>query len=176
MPLVNPESPKQWHVDRVRMRNITDGTSKTIAVTERVITSVEDVFDIVQSNPDEAELSYCGGGATPADTLEEYSLSCRYNQSPDTTYTMPHGKAWISGWTLAANTYLHVRPINGRNCHLYGGEDDGSNLVAPSSRHSGGVVVLLADGSVHFVEETIDQQAWWALGSRNGDDRASLDE
>jgi prepilin-type processing-associated H-X9-DG protein len=38
------------------------------------------------------------------------------------------------------------------------------------SRHPGGVNVALADGSVRFVSQTVDLEAWRALGSRNGNE------
>ena len=74
----------------------------------------------------------------------------------------------MSGWTFAANTFMPVFPINGRNCHIYGGEDIGVNLVTPGSYHTNGVNVLLADGSVKFWTESMDLQLWWAMGSANG--------
>ena len=40
----------------------------------------------------------------------------------------------------------------------------------PSSAHVGGVPVLLVDGSVRFVSDTIDEATWRELGSRNSDD------
>ncbi|HPM83797.1 MAG TPA: DUF1559 domain-containing protein, partial [Candidatus Anammoximicrobium sp.] len=39
---------------------------------------------------------------------------------------------------------------------------------AARSRHPGGVNLLLCDGSVRFVSDSIDLQTWRALGSRNG--------
>jgi prepilin-type processing-associated H-X9-DG protein len=35
-----------------------------------------------------------------------------------------------------------------------------------SSRHPGGAQVIFADGHFGFVSETIDRQAWSALGTR----------
>jgi prepilin-type processing-associated H-X9-DG protein len=40
--------------------------------------------------------------------------------------------------------------------------------VSYSSRHQGGCVMSLVDGSVRFVGETIDIKTWRALGSRAG--------
>ncbi len=166
IPLVNPLAPKSWHVSRVTFGDIQDGTAHTIAVTERVITRVSDWPDVPQARP--FELSYCGGGSSARVTMQDYNNSCRLNLHSDLTYTTPLGRAWISGWTLIGNTYTHCRPPNTRNCHLYGGEDDGTNLISPSSWHAGGVNVMMADGSVHFMTETINLLPWWQLGSRNG--------
>ena len=44
-----------------------------------------------------------------------------------------------------------------------------SELTAASrSRHPGGVTILKADGSVHFVSQDIDLAAWQAMGSISG--------
>jgi prepilin-type processing-associated H-X9-DG protein len=62
------------------------------------------------------------------------------------------------------------------------------NIITPSSNHTGGVQLALADGSVRFVSETIDVGSlpnaaksgrsnfgvWGAVGSRNGGESATL--
>ena len=40
--------------------------------------------------------------------------------------------------------------------------------LTSSSNHPGGINILLVDGSVRFVRETLAYEAWRALGSRNG--------
>lgn len=87
---------------------------------------------------------------------------------PDPVYAVPIGKAWISGWTLVGNAYMHVMPPGQRSCHLYGGEDDGANLVTAASAHPGGLHLLSGDGHVAFVAEDVERAIWWALGSRDG--------
>jgi hypothetical protein len=93
---------------------------------------------------------------------------CQGVSTPDPGYSAPHGKAWISGLTLAANTYMHVMLPNQRNCHMYGGESNGNNMVAASSFHGAGVHSVAVDGSVRFVSISIENRIWWAFGSRNG--------
>ncbi len=63
---------------------------------------------------------------------------------------------------------MHVMPINSRNCHIYGGEDDGTNIVSASSRHVGGAQAVYVDGHVTFLSQNIDAAVWWAIGSRDG--------
>ncbi len=46
--------------------------------------------------------------------------------------------------------------------------------VAPRSRHTGGVNVVMADGSVQFVSNTIDLVAWRAVGTISGGEVESL--
>jgi prepilin-type processing-associated H-X9-DG protein len=44
-----------------------------------------------------------------------------------------------------------------------------------SSQHPGGVNVLLGDGSVKFVKDSVNIGTWQALGSRNGGEIISSD-
>src|SRR5262249_49441678 len=45
------------------------------------------------------------------------------------------------------------------------------NMFLPArSRHSGGVNVVLLDGSVRLVSDTIDPTVWLGLGTRAGDE------
>jgi prepilin-type processing-associated H-X9-DG protein len=54
---------------------------------------------------------------------------------------------------------------------------DASSLsVSARSRHPGGVNALAADGSVHFVKNSINLAPWRALGSRNGGEALSSDD
>ncbi len=84
-------------------------------------------------------------------------------------------------WNLAVginipNTnYSHVNAPNTPRCTYSGSEDNqywcGSMCsAAPTSFHSGGVNVCMADGSVRFIKNTISLQTWWALGTRNGNE------
>ena len=46
----------------------------------------------------------------------------------------------------------------------------------PGSNHPGGVNVAFADGSVHFIKNTVAPNTWWALGSRNVGEVVSSDQ
>jgi prepilin-type N-terminal cleavage/methylation domain-containing protein/prepilin-type processing-associated H-X9-DG protein len=60
------------------------------------------------------------------------------------------------------------------DCAATCGTDFG-HLFVPSSNHPGGVNVLLCDGSVRFVKDSVAQQTWMSLGSRNGNEVLSSD-
>jgi prepilin-type N-terminal cleavage/methylation domain-containing protein len=52
----------------------------------------------------------------------------------------------------------------------------GENTDAASrSWHLGGVNARFADGSIHFIKDSIAQQTWWALGTRAGGEVISAD-
>ena len=76
----------------------------------------------------------------------------------------------VSGYTMfnmmqTPNDSLY--PFNG--CRLACGPGcsmDNSTSYMASSAHSGGVNVLMGDGSVKFIKNTIARPIWWALGTR----------
>ena len=43
----------------------------------------------------------------------------------------------------------------------------GSWQVTAKSRHTGGVMTGMADGSVRFISNSVSQRSWWLLHSRN---------
>ena len=43
------------------------------------------------------------------------------------------------------------------------------------SFHAGGVNTLMTDGSVRFIKNSIAQNIWWGLGTRNGGEVISSD-
>ena len=42
-----------------------------------------------------------------------------------------------------------------------------SNFSNSDSFHPGGVNVLMTDGSVKFIKDSINQRTWWALGTKS---------
>jgi prepilin-type N-terminal cleavage/methylation domain-containing protein/prepilin-type processing-associated H-X9-DG protein len=172
LPAINLAAPDPWQSASLSFRDFTDGTSSTAMVAERLINNAELIQGpfgaTLPTGLRPSVLSYCAGSGSSGRSLPDWVQFCGSISVPDARYSIPHGKAWISGWTLVGNLYMHVMPINARNCHLYGGEDDGTNLVTASSRHASGANVLYADGHVGFVTQDVDREIWWAIGSRNG--------
>ena len=77
-------------------------------------------------------------------------------------------------------TYNHFGTPNTIACSTAqgGGNATGQDRFGPappSSNHSGGVNMLLADGSVKFIKDAISRPTWWALGTRNGGEVISSD-
>jgi prepilin-type processing-associated H-X9-DG protein len=84
------------------------------------------------------------------------------------------GTQWNMGSAYAVpnNAYNHLGPPNGFEC-TYSNSRDTAYWCGefchnpPSSNHSGGVNVAFADGSVKYIKNSITQQTWWAIGTRN---------
>ena len=67
--------------------------------------------------------------------------------------------------------YTHTLTPNNKwhDCGI-GGSSFVQAHMAPRSNHSGGVNVCFADGSVHFVKDSINLVPWRALGTRSGNE------
>jgi len=167
--LSNPGRPASWHAFRAGIsdRSVTDGLSNTAIVSERLIQRGNSRSEILDG--DERLLSY--HITEVRRTLPAMMESCLKSHA-DGQRSAYQGRAWISGWTLAANTYMHVLPPNTRNGYFAGGEDDGNAAFTPSSNHAGGINVLMGDARVIFVTDSVDLAVWWAVGSRDGRDQS----
>jgi prepilin-type processing-associated H-X9-DG protein len=66
--------------------------------------------------------------------------------------------------------YNHVLTPNSHipDCNV------GNGAVTARSLHPGGVNLLMADGSVHFISASIAMETWRAIGSVDGRETASL--
>ncbi len=133
--------------------DITDGTSNTAFFSERlladgsngIVSPIEDVF-FNPSDPANADVAHttCLGVDT-ANLANQFPL---FMGAP---------------WMHHQHRYQHISPPNGRSCGFF---VVGKSTMPPSSRHTGGVNVLLGDGGVRFVRDSIDLQTWRGLGTR----------
>ncbi len=147
----------------VRFAAVTDGLSQTAMVSERAKgTWDKHVFDERSDLYDLTGIWTEAHFRTACDALTPIAAAA-YNQDVES------GQTWLAGnmnWTR----YNHVLPPNQISCKN-GFTWDGVILSA-SSRHHGGVNVLLGDGSVRFVAETVDADLWRGLGTIAGGDVA----
>jgi prepilin-type processing-associated H-X9-DG protein len=141
---------------RVRFRDITDGTSNTAALSERLVTdgnngTVNEESDVFL------------GTTNPADQDEAVSM-CRAVDINNLAFQFPvfMGAPWMNG----QHCYLHVDVPNARSCGFYP-----TKATMPcSSRHPGGAQTAMADGVVRFVTENVDVHVWRAVGTRAGNE------
>ncbi len=154
------------------MQDIRDGTSNTIAMSERRIGNRGDNTDIgnvaLDHNP--ADLD----SADPTEWYNACWLSADQNAGrryDDTTQILDAarpGERWSDGRPYFSGFNTIMQP-NGPSCITDIGDWYKGNFAA-SSRHPDVVNVGMADGSVRQVVETIDNQTWQSLGTRNSGD------
>jgi prepilin-type processing-associated H-X9-DG protein len=146
-------------------KDVRDGLSHTAMFSERAMgTWSRELYDPL------ADLYKMAGVWT-----EETFCSACAALTPETSRAylqdVEGGQTWLEGnmnWTR----YNHVLPPNRIGCKN-GLTWDGVVLPA-SSRHPGGVNVLMGDGSVHFVEPAVDESVWRATGTIAESDKPNL--
>ncbi len=87
------------------------------------------------------------------------------------------GRNWVWG-NYIPTRYNHVMPPNTASCcrrdsssgDLDAKVNDKGGATTASSYHPGGVNVVMCDASGKFINESIDIETWWALGSRDGEE------
>lgn len=166
--LQNPGEHVDWHpTGNISMKMITDGTSHTAAVAERLI-QTESSQDGILSSPGVVKSYHVTSAArTLADMASRCDSSLTHADLGQSAY---FGRAWISGWTRTGATYMHLKNPNTNHCHFTLTKSNGDFAITPSSNHPGGVHLLLADGHATFIHDDINANTWWALGSRNSGD------
>ena len=153
----------------MRFRDVLDGTSNTIAAGE-ITTDLGDRdirtrpqarfarFSDIRDTP-----TLCAGDVDPtrptfwAPTITNLSAA---NQG--------RGFRWASG-TATYSSFTTIRPPNTEVCVTF--FDTGQGMLSASSRHPGGVHILMADGAVRFITDSIeagDQNIGTVYGGGNG--------
>jgi prepilin-type N-terminal cleavage/methylation domain-containing protein len=139
--------------------SIEDGTSNTAFFSERVLGD----GNLGTGNPFDTYNGPGGGPPNvPSDATQAYQLCQSVNTSnPANSFPIFMGSPWGHG----QNSYNHVSPPNSISC---GWLPSLRATMPATSRHIQGVNMLLGDGSVRFVNNSINLSTWQALGSRNG--------
>jgi prepilin-type N-terminal cleavage/methylation domain-containing protein/prepilin-type processing-associated H-X9-DG protein len=138
-----------WH-SSVPFRDIVDGLSQTAAVTEHL----------------KGDRDRDGKGSDYL-WLATNNLISEADCSGNTFFA-DAGMAWYTEKSQSYRDimYNHTRTPNDSrpDCLSFNMK---RAIMAPSSRHPGGVNLLFCDGSVRFASDSVDRLVWSALGTRN---------
>ncbi len=166
---------------------VTDGTSNTALVSEKLVGLNGYVASALPGSTNGKRVAFQLGIAMGADTATggadalAFLQSCKSLPATTTPYnpTQWTGACWTGSHagTFHFNAYSHVMTPNGVSCIATNGSPPGAynDAITATSNHSGGVNVVMLDGSVKFVKDSISPQTWWALGSRNQGEVISAD-
>jgi prepilin-type N-terminal cleavage/methylation domain-containing protein/prepilin-type processing-associated H-X9-DG protein len=162
--------PSQYNASNViRLANILDGTSNSAVFSEFVkgggsgyngtSTKLSNKLAMV------FEMSWSTSTGTP---YGDY-LAC---QAATAFEWDGKGELWMQQDNARGGGYYHTNPPNTKSCN---GGWWPTGWVAASSFHPGGVNLLLLDGSVRFVKNTVNYPTWMALGTIAGGEIISAD-
>ena len=172
------------------LRDITDGTSNTIAFGEWCSQNYQvptgrargvGVENVPDSNPSGRQDS---AGANQAATLAGLNSCTAAWNSPTAVLDNELGAMWAMGeqgysmmnFTQVPNDTQYPFGFCTLNSEGADGGADDAAYCGPGSYHPGGANILFCDGSVRFVKSSINRQGvMWALASRNGGEVISSD-
>ena len=152
----------------VGIADITDGMTHTALFSEGVLGDGDN--QLVEIPGDWFRVA--GGNLSPDQLLTACMALDVAAMVGDHRQESGQGNNWGYG-NYKPTRYNHVAPPNSRSCAIFQWSMVGSinfhgSATTASSRHPGGVILALADGSVRFVNDGIELSTWRALGSRAG--------
>ena len=156
-----------WSNSAVQFRDLTDGTTCTIMMSESLRGSDSDSFGPEPGEADRQMANMCSQFTLNSDGPGLQGVS-----NPDlgsivsgaTYWRGIRGGAWIWGREPITTFSAYMPP----NTPVPDMHAKGTGFFAARSYHPGGVNVLFADGSVRFVNDTIPPGLWRALSTRGG--------
>jgi len=149
----------------VRFSDITDGLSNTACASESLLgLGDENVTSPTPPPPADPRYIYAYVGFGTPITAANCAAATTWNGD------QRRGFMWATGEMRCAS-YNHYYPPNSTNFDCV--NNDATTITAfawktARSNHPGGVNLLMGDGSVHFISNSIAQATWQALSTRAG--------
>ncbi|MBN1855198.1 MAG: DUF1559 domain-containing protein [Pirellulales bacterium] len=156
-----------WNDSAVQFKDMTDGTSCTIMMSESLLGLDCDTFGPEPQDPKRQMASMCSQFSLNTDGPGLSGVT-----NPDlealvanaTFWRGVRGATWLWGRESATTFSAYMLP-NTAVPDMYA---KGTGFFAARSNHPGGVNVLFADGSVRFINDSIPRVVWHALSTRTG--------
>jgi prepilin-type N-terminal cleavage/methylation domain-containing protein/prepilin-type processing-associated H-X9-DG protein len=166
------------------VRDVIDGTTNTVAFAECVVGNQS--LQLRQKRIGMTSVTgipvaalVLDASSVPTQTLAAIAACDKaWNSGSGGSLDKQRGENWAHGcqdMTLF-NTIVTPNDKNDAwvNCS-YTGSGAMSNYTNSDSWHPGGVNVMMTDGSVKFIKDSVNQRTWWALGTRGNGEVISSD-
>jgi len=163
-------------VTNYSIANVLDGTSNTVAFSEGLVgpggipgpSRAISRMQAGETGYQDVQSTVPAGTTPPGTTLVTQLTTCNNATNTGTQ----KGLRWAGGDT-GYTLFNTVVPPNSTQykwgtCKNGGGGVDEADYVNAQSNHSGGGNVMMADGSVRFVKDSISWATWWAIGTKAG--------
>jgi prepilin-type N-terminal cleavage/methylation domain-containing protein/prepilin-type processing-associated H-X9-DG protein len=159
---------------RTRLREVTAGTSKTVAMSESTLGTGNESW-IVPSKVVDVQTVYAYSGEAPLTRT-----GCNNTTAFNTTNR--RGFSWANG-EYRCGLYNHYQTPNSTVADCLGTEIVGDAYTkfaawgwrAARSMHLGGVNVLMVDGAVKWASDTVDPSVWKGISTRASDGEMDFD-
>jgi prepilin-type N-terminal cleavage/methylation domain-containing protein/prepilin-type processing-associated H-X9-DG protein len=163
------------------IRDVIDGTSNSIAFAEAIVGSTSEkargkLIGLTGVNIPPAAIQF-SAFISPTDIqsgIAACSAAWQSGKSPD----VQRGDSWMHG-SMAMTLFNTIVTPNGESVEWTYCSQTGSGSASRFSNcdsfHPGGVNVLMADGHVQFIKNSINQRSWWSLGTIAGGEVLSSD-
>jgi prepilin-type processing-associated H-X9-DG protein len=158
----------------VGFRDLTDGSSQTICISETIKAEGGPTTWDGVSRTNGFVLTGGNDNNMNGPELTNYASQCH---QAGLQLQQTRGSRWLYG-APGHSMYNHIRPPNDPDIDCRGGLphsirtnywwDRLSHNVAARSRHRGGVHALYCDGHVQFVTNGVNRSTWQALGNISG--------
>jgi prepilin-type processing-associated H-X9-DG protein len=178
----------------IGIQSVTDGTSNTALVSERLLSQNaygNSAVIVPPNGPNGWRAVYSSTGATAAPNSGAalaFVQACSGSTVTQVTAAIMGVQMMVGHPAfLTQSSYVHWTAPNSISCA--NGYDTVWNYTASpfaaigpngaasaSSLHSGGINIGLADGSVRFIKASVGLPTWWALGTRNLGEVISSDQ
>jgi prepilin-type processing-associated H-X9-DG protein len=143
---------------KIRITDILDGSSNTVAISESLLGPGTGTNFLI-TDPGQVNKKTMFVSLATADTLDE--STCQQVAS----WRTDRGSTWADG-AYPHGLFNTWYPPNAEQIDCIRHSNPGWR--AARSNHTGGVNVLFADGSIHFINDNINLTIWQALGTRAG--------
>ena len=161
---VQPNDGLFWYTSKLRPSRVADGMSKTMLAAEAVRGAARDVTGARPTADRDRFYAQLGGG-TPGNGTDDAS-AC----SGVTAWHGRRGTSWLWGREFATCfNAVHTPNDAEPDC-----SKSGAGAFKAASRHTGGVQVLMLDGSARFVSNDVGLTVWRAASTRAGGETDTL--